>query len=106
MSQSRTVCPRCQRAPGRAHSEACPRSRGRLAALSASLTKPPRLLWKKGALVFRNPLWWLKGNVTTIDNPGIPRVVHGSNPWAGGFPRGKRRESAEFLVALGIETKP
>ena len=107
MSQSKNVCPRCQRAPGHTHSESCPRSRVRLAVLHASLTKPFRLIWKKGFLAYRKPRKFFSGfDIGHVNNPGVPRVVYGSNPRAGGIPRGKKDEAAAFLQALGLETAP
>ena len=104
MSQSRTVCPSCQRPPGSVHPDGCPRSRAKRIALHARLTKPPRLLWKKGFLAYKKPRKWLKGwDMATVFNPGVPRVVYGSNPRAGGIPRGKKAEAGIFLQALGIE---
>ncbi len=106
-SQSKTICPRCQRPPGGRHSDACPRSRARMAALHESLTKPFRLLWKKGFIAYRKPfLFGLSTQICHTFNPGVPRVVKGSNPRAGGIPSGKRDEAAAFLQALGLEKAP
>jgi hypothetical protein len=76
----------------------------RLAALDVSLTKKPRLVWKKGMIAFKNPRKWMMGfDIAHTYNPGVPRVVYGSNPRAGGVPRGRKEEAGIFLRALGLE---
>jgi len=105
-SESKTICRHCERAPGRAHSATCPRSRDRLKALRASLTKPPRLIWKKGFMAFRRPnKFGVMGGVAHVTNPGVP-YVKGQNRRAGGTPRGKQAEASEFLRGLGLEAAP
>ncbi len=88
MSESRTVCPRCGRLPGReAHAPNCPRSSTRQRALAADMKKRgrPRLFWAKGTIAVRA----LGSKPELIHNPGVPYVNTSSNgkPWhAGGIP--------------------
>lgn len=89
MSQSRTICPICERAPGRRHSERCPRSTKQQRRLDASLQKAgkPRLFWQKGLVFVRAG----GGKPVPVDNPGVPYVNPASGkPWyAGGLPQGE-----------------
>jgi len=107
MSQSNTTCPLCNRPPGDRHPNFCPRSRAARATLDASLNRPPRLVWKKGVMVYKKPRTYFSGyDIAQMFNPGVPHVCHGRNPRAGGVPSGRAEETALFLQTMGLERKP
>jgi hypothetical protein len=95
MSQSRTICPHCERWPGRQHSDSCPRGTLVRQELRTSLQLPSSHIWPgKGPVHASVPQYGDDGrqsgmrNVSTF-NPGVPMVKPGK-PWtAGGIPRGR-----------------
>ncbi len=100
MSQSRTVCPHCERAPGRVHHSSCPRSRESRAALAASLHREPRVIWPGLHTQFKYEVakpTMVRPNRTEIReafNPGVPMVRPPKLWTAGGLPRGPVRNPA------------
>ncbi len=100
MSESKMICPHCQRAPGRAHSESCPRGRVRQRALAAECKRVLRrrvLFWTKGPIAYRAP--GMESAKLTY-NPGIPYVGPGKHWRAGGVPRDTSAVE-EFVKSIG-----
>jgi len=97
VSQSRTVCELCGRAPKTPHEDHCPRSNKSRRRLDAEIRDAlaPKLLWAKG------PQISLLTNEIVV-NPGIPFVKEGKPWFAGGLPRNlKRREGAKATDHFG-----
>lgn len=89
MGQAKQECPHCGRPPRGVHRTMCPRSRARLAAVSAALESVgrPRPRWLFGPQVVV-----VQGRRKHTDNPGIPYVGPGKPWFAGGLPERVRRE--------------
>lgn len=83
MSQSKTICPRCERPPGGVHEHECPRSRFAQALLRKTLDRPPRMVWTKGIMIFHDRK---TGKTRTVRNPGVPFVQPPKDWYAGGIP--------------------
>ncbi len=85
MSESNSICPSCDRAPGKVHHAKC--ARGMKAVRSRQYRArrwPARLIWTKGVMIIKTR--W--GPTKKLWNPGIPHVMP-PKPWyAGGIPGG------------------
>lgn len=122
MSQSKTPCPVCERAPGGVHRENCPRSTRmlRLQRIVLEHVSQPRPVWMFGPIAFRRrdpKTGKAFGDVIETENPGLPFVRSGAlrtfnrgrnklvlgKPWnAGGLPKEFREESRDFAKAIGV----
>ncbi len=95
MSESKTICPHCNRLPGGVHVDGCPRSREVMRSIrdACRAALRPRHFWIFGSQIVRTPD---EGEKITF-NPGVPYVRPGKPWFFGGKPRDLEKKQEGFI---------